>query len=108
MRESEITKAVMQHWKKLGVPGSLVAGIPNAMSQGQYGLTKGLPDLIVMAPDLPIGFIELKTDKGKASEAQLAFKALCLKLGIPFALTFGRDEPIKVLEEWRVVRKATP
>lgn len=107
MRESEITKAVMQHWRKLGVPNSLVACIPNAMSAGQYGLTKGLPDLLVAAPDLPVGFIELKTDKGKPSEAQLEFKAMCLKLGIPYALTFGRDAPIRVLEAWKVVRKAT-
>lgn len=104
MREAEIHKAVMAHWRSLGLPKTLVATIPNMGAMGQHGLTAGLPDLMVLAPDLPVGFIELKADKGKLSEAQKAFKERCVVLGIPMAVTYGRDEPVRVLEEWRVVR----
>jgi hypothetical protein len=106
MRESEIASAVLSHWKALGVPGSLVASIPNMRAMGQVGLTKGLPDLLVMAPGLPVGFIELKTDKGHVSPAQAEFKSRCIALGIAHSITRGRDEPIEILELWNVVRRA--
>lgn len=104
MKEAEIHKAVIGHWRALGLPGTLVATIPNMGAMGQYGLTKGLPDLIVLAPGLPVGFIELKAEKGRLSEAQLDFKMSCEGIGAPYALTYGRDEPIRVLEQWKVVR----
>ena len=104
MSEAAIHKAVVAHWRALGVPGSLVATIPNMGAMGQHGLTKGLPDLMVMAPGLPVGFIELKAEKGRLSEAQLDFKMSCEGIGVPYALTFGRDEPIAILEKWQVVR----
>jgi hypothetical protein len=106
MREAEIHKAVMDHWRKLGLPGTLVSTIPNAGAFGQAGLTKGLPDLMILAPGLPVGFIELKTDGGKVSVHQVAFKALCDTMRIPMVITRGRDEPIRILEEWNVVRSA--
>jgi hypothetical protein len=105
-RESDIARAVIQHWRALGVPGSLVAAIPNAYSHGQAGLTRGLPDLIVMAPGLPVGFIELKTKSGRIRPEQADFKARCLSLGIAHSITRGRDEPIEILETWNVVRRS--
>jgi hypothetical protein len=107
MNEAAIHKAVVSHWKHLGMPGTLVATIPNMRAHGQHGLTKGLPDLLVLAPALPVGFIELKRDKGKPTEEQVTFGNLCFAMKIPFALTFGRDEPIHILEQWGVVRKST-
>jgi len=103
--EKAIHKAVIEHWRHSGLPHTLVATIPNMGALGQYGLTKGLPDLLVIAPSLPVGFIELKTDKGRVSEAQLHFQSHCERLRIPFAITRGRDEPIRLLELWGVVRR---
>lgn len=105
MKEAQIHKAVIDHWKATGLPGTLVATIPNMGAMGQYGLTRGLPDLLVLSPELPVGFIELKSQKGKPSADQLAFANLCFAMEIPFSMTFGRDEPIRVLEQWGVVRK---
>lgn len=104
MSEVQITKAVMTHWRSAGRPGTKVASIPNMGARGQYGLTKGLPDLMVMGPGLPVGFIELKTDKGRVKPEQVAFGDLCAELGIPHAITRGRDEPIRLLEAWGIVR----
>jgi hypothetical protein len=104
-RESLIQQACVDHWRALGIPGSLVACIPNARAHGQPGLTKGLADLLVLAPDLPVGFIELKRDENSVvSDEQLKFGELCAQLGIPFAVAVGRDEPIVILERWGVVR----
>jgi hypothetical protein len=106
-RETLIQAACLEHWLTLGVPGSLVAAIPNAGAMGQPGLTCGLADLLVLAPGLPVGFIELKRDrKSPVSDAQREFGRLCDKLGVRFAICSGRDEPIRLLEHWGVVKRA--
>ena len=105
--EKYIHSAVMAHWKACGVPGSMVATIPNMRASGQAGLTKGLPDLIIIAPGLPIGFLELKRKGGELSKHQNAFRDLCISRGIPFSVTYGRDEPITVLEAWGACRPSS-
>jgi hypothetical protein len=109
--EREIQAAVIDHWRILGRPNTLVAAIPNANAFGQPGLTKGLGDLLVIGPDLPgegsAGFIELKRDQySKRTDEQWRFANLCVELGIPYAVAFGRDQPIRILELWGVVRRA--
>ena len=91
------------------MPNTLVAAIPNAYAHGQAGLTKGLADLLVAGPGIPgypCGFIELKRDpSAKRSDAQWEFAKLCHQLGIPYAVCFGRDQPIALLERWGLVRR---
>jgi VRR-NUC domain len=106
--EDAITAAVLEHWRLLGVPGSLVASIPNKRAFGQAGLTPGLPDLIVLSPQLGrfTGYIELKrARRGRLSVAQKDLRAFLLERGVPYAVCCGRDEPIAKLEEWGAVRK---
>lgn len=105
MREAEIQKAVIDHWRALGLPGTLVAAIPNQRAHGQYGLTPGLADLLCIGGGR-VGFLELKAEKGKPSQPQLDFKDLCGTNGVPHAITYGRDEPIRILEEWGLVRRS--
>lgn len=106
--EKAIHAAVIKHWRTCGVPGSLVATVPNMRAHGQAGLTPGIPDLIVIAPGLGsvTGFIELKAANGIISEAQADFAQLCHLRGIPWEITYGRDEPIAILERWGAVRRA--
>jgi hypothetical protein len=104
--EDDITAAVIAHWQILGVPGSLVASIPNKRAFGQAGLTPGLPDLLVLSPQLGslTGYMELKVERGRPSTAQTAMRDLMRERGAPYALTHGRDEPIRQLEEWGAVK----
>lgn len=107
MKEAQIHSAVIAHWKVFGLPGTLVATVPNAGAFGQPGLTRGLFDLIVMGGPVlrdRTGWLELKAEKGRVSDAQKAFKAVCVATGAPYAIAFGRDEPITVLETWGVVK----
>lgn len=107
--EKEIQAAVVEHWRTLGLPNTLVAAIPNAYAHGQPGLTRGLADLLVIGPDIPAypcGFIELKRDeRAERTDEQWKFAKLCFELGIPYAVTFGRDQPIALLERWGLVRR---
>ena len=88
------------------LPNTLVATFPNAYAHGQAGLTKGLFDLIVMSPTLgdKTGWLELKADDGELSDDQKTVKLLMVARGIPYAVTYGRDQPIAVLEQWGAVR----
>ena len=103
MTEAQITAAVIAHWRSRGLPKTLVASIPNQRAFGQPGLTKGLADLLVIAPSF-VGFIELKTAKGKLSQAQKDFQYLCIVNGIPHSVCYGRDEPIEILKHWKIVK----
>jgi hypothetical protein len=105
MKESAIHRAVIKHWKALGYPGTFLGTIPNMGAMGQAGLTKGLPDLIVIGHEVH-GYIELKTENGTLSPAQMEFQSLCELRGIPFYVTYGRDEPIQLLEDLGIVRKS--
>ena len=108
--ESAIQAAVVEHWRLLGLPDTLVAAIPNQNAHGQPGLTPGLPDLMILKPSLamPVGFIELKRNsKSVISDAQHDFERLCARLCIPHVFAFGRDEPIAILERWGIVRKSS-
>lgn len=108
--EREIQAAVVEHWRTLGLPNTLVAAIQNAYAHGQPGLTRGLADLLVIGPNLPsgcAGFIELKRDeRAERTDEQWRFAKLCAQLGIPYAVCFGRDQPIALLERWGIVRRA--
>lgn len=109
MTEAQIQKAVLDHWKVFGLPDTLVAAVPNAGAKGQYGLTRGLFDLVVIGGDFlegRTGWIELKTERGKLSEHQISFREKCLVNGVPHAVAYGRDEPIRLLEEWQIVRRS--
>lgn len=105
LRESDIHKHVIDRWRKTGKPNTLLATIPNQRAFGQYGLTKGLPDLVAIAPGLPVGFIELKTERGRVSPDQQAFIDLCRVTGVRCAITRGLDEAIGILIAWGVVRE---
>ena len=104
-RESLIQAACLDHWRAFGLPDTLVAAIPNARAAGQAGLTKGLFDLLVIAPKLGAAFIELKTESGRLSPDQEAFKLALIRADVPYAVCRGRDEPIRALEQWNVVRR---
>ena len=105
--EDQITDAVVEHWRIFGVPGSLVASIPNKRAFGQAGLTPGMPDLLVLSPYLGerTGYIELKREHGgRLSDAQLIMRELFLRRRAPYAVCYGRDEPIERLRAWGAIR----
>lgn len=103
MKESDIHSAVIQHWRSAGKAGTLVATIPNQKAFGQPGLTKGLPDLLILGPK-GVAFMELKAENGKLRKEQKAFRDLCNETGVSWFLGRGRDEPIAILRELDVVK----
>jgi hypothetical protein len=85
-------------------PRGLIFSIPNGSSRDireavklkATGLTKGASDLIVIAPNGKLMFIELKTDKGVQSEYQKEFEKRVTALGYEYHL-------IRSLEEFKML-----
>ena len=102
--ERQIHAAVIAHWKACGLPETLVATIPNQFAHGQVGLTKGLPDLLVMGPKGFVAGLELKAQGGRASLEQIAMQDRWRSMGVRYEITFGRDEPIQLLTSWGIVK----
>lgn len=104
LREADIQAAVMDFWRQLGRPDTLVAAIPNARAHGQPGLTPGLPDLLVLGGTIGVGFLELKTASGRLSDHQKRFAALCETLMLHYRVAYGLDDALRVLTDWRILR----
>jgi len=106
MSEAMITRAVIDHWRQRGVAGTRVDSIPSMGAMGQYGLAKGLPDLLVVSKHLPggLGLLELKTETGKLSTEQTAFRSTCISAGAKIAVAYGLDQALEVLLDWGVIK----
>lgn len=59
----------------------------------------GWPDLIVMLPAGRVAFIELKNDKGKQSQAQLAFMAEAVKRGHYYGVARSPEQMLMMVAE---------
>jgi hypothetical protein len=89
--EKAIQAAVVGHWRLLGEPDASVTAIQGIDLPGGF----------------PVGFIELKHDRdADVGGAQLDFGRLCARLELRYVIAVGRDEPICILRDCGVVRRA--
>ena len=68
------------------------------------GLVPGIADLCVMLPGAKVGWLELKTAKGRQTDAQGYFEEVCHWLDHPYALVRTLDEAIAVLKQWGALK----
>lgn len=106
LSEKQIQTAVIQNWRTRGYEGTLVAAIPNAKAFGQPGLTPGLFDLLCVGERIGCAFLELKTEGGKLSHHQQAFKEMLMRNRVRFGVAYGLDEALEILETWGLLRRA--
>ncbi len=109
--ERQIQRSIRRYLTGLGytsvaVPnGSQLAG--GAVSRARQmsalkldGLTVGFPDLIVFAPEGRVGFIEVKTEGGRLSEAQANVRYWMTRDGHKHAVCRSIDDVTETLEKW--------
>jgi len=77
--------------------------IPQAVRDKKLGIKPGVADVIIMWPK-GIGFIELKTIKGKLSPSQIAFNQLCELWGFKYSICRSVDDVQKKLKEWEAIK----
>ena len=105
LSERAIQTHLMNRWRALGRPGTLLACVPNARAAGQAGLTRGLFDLVAIGGNVGCGWLELKTERGSLSYHQEVFKAALVQNNVPYAVAYGLDQAIHVLETWEIIRR---
>lgn len=70
------------------------------------GLKPGVADLCFMLPGGRVAFLEMKNAIGRLSDHQLGFKAICERLGHPWAMARSVEEAIAHLATWNVLKRA--
>jgi hypothetical protein len=111
--EKQIQASVLQHLAWRSVPQLFWFAVPNgewrsrvtgAILKGQ-GVTPGTPDLILVHAGRCFG-LELKSDAGRLSNSQRETHRRMRAAGAVVATTYGIDESIAQLEQWRLLRGA--
>jgi hypothetical protein len=64
------------------------------------GMRAGVADICVMLPEGETGWMELKTSKGRQTDEQKGFQAICKRLGHQYAVVRSVEEAEKVLKGW--------
>lgn len=113
MTESQLQRAVIDYLRVALVRG-LAFAIPNAARRTQWGrasnavpgLMPGAPDVLVVTEGRPV-FVELKTPKGRLSDAQVAAHAALKAAGATVLVCRSVEEVERALRDWGVPLKAT-
>jgi hypothetical protein len=74
----------------------------------QMGLLPGLPDLGICWPVGKMGWLEVKSDSGRLSDAQRQCHADLQALGFPVAVVRSVDEALDCLRDWGAPLRARP
>lgn len=109
--EDQIHIAVIDHLERRAKPGVAWGHFANGGSRGAaerrrfaaMGVVAGLPDLPVFAGGIT-RMIEIKTEKGVLSAAQIDCHAWLAAAGIEVVTCYGLDACLQQLERWGVLR----
>jgi len=107
--ESILQKQVVQYLRAI-LPQSIVAAIPNGSQRTSSGrpanavpgLLPGIPDLMVMLPKGRVVFFELKSEKGRVSDTQLAIHLKMHGLNHDVAIVRSIDDVRNALNAWEI------
>lgn len=111
MTEQEIQRAVFQHLKARGAPGTFAFHCPNggyrkpkesAIFKG-LGVKAGVPDVIAIKNGKFFG-LELKAFKGVTSPAQIEVLQTMQKAGAEVAVVHSLEAAIQKLEQWGLLK----
>lgn len=62
------------------------------------GVLAGVADIILFLPDASVFCLEMKTRDGKQSPAQIDFQSRCEAIGVNYAVAYGLDHALQILE----------
>lgn len=68
------------------------------------GVRPGVADIVIVLPGGKAAFLELKTDKGSLSNAQLSFLDLCAANGAPYVVAKSPEDVEATLRAWGALR----
>jgi len=92
-----------KHCYPFAIPNAAKRSPAMAARMKAEGLRAGVADLCIMLPGC-CGWLELKAGKGKQSDAQKGFQAVCHRLGHAYEVVHTLDEAITVLKAWGALK----
>jgi VRR-NUC domain len=112
--EQDIQRALFEHIDRRGVPGLVAIHCPNggwrspieAKILQSLGVTPGVPDVLLWF-DCKAFAIELKSEAGRTTEAQLEMLNRLSEAGVFTAICHSLDRALAVLESWSLLRGST-
>ena len=103
-----VVKLLQEHcypyWAWFHVPNGAPTNAITGARLKSMGLKPGIPDLVLVAPDNTVRFLELKREGGKLSPAQLEFQTFCIAHGHQHATVETLKEALAVLSDWGCLR----
>lgn len=108
MTETQLQAKVFQHCNNMYRHLCYVFAVPNggtrnpveAMTMKATGTRAGVSDLIFLFPEGRSVFMELKTETGKQSDAQIAFEKRVIELGFNYHVCRNFEESIAVVTSY--------
>lgn len=102
--EKTVQKNIMQWLMALGYCVEHVpAGGPNALHRAMMhhqGYRKGFPDIIVLDRNGRVGFMEVKTARGKLSADQVWWRDEMAQRNMPYAVVRTIADAETAIDEW--------
>ena len=97
--EARIQREIIQFVRAVA-PHCLIVAVPNGSQRtasgrpanAVAGLTAGVPDLVVVIPGGRVLWVEVKSEKGRVSDAQLAFHLELQARGHDIAIVRSLDD----------------
>lgn len=113
LTEAQIQTTVMQHLRSRGRPDLIYLHVPNGgahqrsvvqrMQNKRLGVQKGAPDILLYS-DGNLYCLELKTERGRPSKAQLEMMDRFIRNGAETFIARGLDEALMFLEQHELIR----
>jgi hypothetical protein len=110
--EQDIQRALFEHIDRRGVPGLVAVHCPNGGWRSpieakilQSGVTPGVPDVLLWFGKAFA--IELKSESGRTTEAELEMLNRLSEAGVYTAICHSLDRALAVLESWSLLRGST-
>lgn len=111
MTETQIQKAIVQHYRARGALGVFMCAVPNggfrrpveAAIMKATGTVAGVPDLLWIREGQAF-FTEVKTEKGRLSPVQVRTLELLEAAGAICEVAYGLDQALSWLEQKRLLR----
>jgi hypothetical protein len=109
--EDQIQRAIVAHYRARATPGTFMFAVPNgglrskieASIMKSTGTVAGVPDTIWIR-DGKVYALEIKTEDGRPTKAQLDTIAALEKAGAFCCIAYGVDRALAVLEGWGLLR----
>lgn len=111
LSEAAIQRAVLSHLAHRRLPNLVYFAVPNggwrSKTEGAIlnglGVVAGIPDIILIYNTRTYG-LELKSETGQRSPAQILAQSQLLKAGAVVATAYGLNHAIAILKAWGMVR----